>query len=417
MSNIPEVVDPRSVGVSPDQLEVVDRLVEEQIASNAYQGIVVLVARHGKPCYFKAFGKADEHQAMKTDAIFRLASMSKVLTAVCVLQLWEQGRLSLSDPISTYLPEFANPQVAVCHPDGTYTLRPATREITAHDLLSMTAGMTNTWWADAYPLPAYHVVPYLYAKAGVRDDMNAPNMTLAENIARLATVPLIADPGTMFDYSNSSVDTLCRLVEVISGQDFDSYQREHILTPLSMDETWFFIPDHQRSRLAEVYWPGRDEPHTQNVPVGPVSLGPEGAHSPHHTYFSGAAGLHGTTADYFRFAQMLLNKGELDGTRILSRASVELMTSNQIGDLTNWQLTQNKWGYMLDIQEGVNAPVGSLHYLGGPGAYSWQGYFSTKFVNNPQRDTVILTMTTPAADGALPHNLRIIAAANAAVID
>ena len=114
---------------------------------------------------------------------------------------------------------------------------------------------------------------------------------------------------------------------------------------------------------------------------------------------------------------MLLNMGEFGGERILSPAAVELMTHNQIGDLTNWQLTQNKWGYMLDIQQGVNAPPGSMHYLGGSGAYSWQGYFSTKFVNNPARDTVILTMTTPAADGALPHNLRLIAAANAAVVD
>jgi CubicO group peptidase (beta-lactamase class C family) len=146
-------------------------------------------------------------------------------------------------------------------------------------------------------------------------------------------------------------------------------------------------------------------------------LGPQYTFSPHQTYFSGAGGLHGTTADYFRFAQMLLNNGELDGVRVLSPASVRLMTTNQIGDLRNWQLTQNKWGYMLDIQEGENAPAGSLHWLGGPGAYSWQGFFSTKFVNNPRLDTVILTMSTPPFDGALPHNLRLVAAATAAVVD
>lgn len=411
------IVSPESVGMSSEQFRRLDELVARQIESNAYQGNVVLVARHGQICHFAAAGRMDDGVEMTTDAVFRLASMSKVLAAVSVLQLWERGLISLADPISTHLPQFANPQVAVCAADGSHELRDATREITIHHLLSMTAGMTNTWWDGAFPHPAYGVVPKLYADAGVRDDMNAPDLTLEENIRRVATAPLIADPGEMFDYSNSSVDTLCRLVEVVSGQNYDDYQRSHILQPLGMDETWFFIPEEHRSRLAEVYWPGRDEKQTGNVAVGPLTLGPEGANSPHHTYFSGAAGLHGTTHDYFKFAQMLLNKGELDGERILSRAAVELMTSNQIGELDNWQLTQNKWGYMLDIQQGINAAPGSLHYLGGPGAYSWQGYFSTKFVNNPALDTVILTMTTPAADGALPHNLRLIAAATAAVID
>lgn len=413
----PDLVSPESVGVSSDALAAVDALVARQLEHDAYQGNVVLLARHGRICYFTASGKADEGVDMELDSIFRLASMSKVPTAVAVLQLWEHGLISLADPISTYIPEFANPQVAVCAPDGSHELVPASREITIHDLLTMTAGLTNTWWHCAFPQPVYQVVPQIYADAGVRDDMNAPDLTLEENIKRVASVPLIANPGEMFDYSNSSVDTLCRLVEVVSGQNFDEYQRTHILEPLGMHETWFFIPDEQRHRLAEVYWPGRDEKQTENVPMGPLRLGPEGAHSSHHTYFSGAAGLHGTTHDYFRFAQMLLNRGELDEERILSPAAVELMTTNEIGDLDNWQLTQNKWGYMVDIQQGVNAPPGSLHYLGGPGAYSWQGYFSTKFVNNPARDTVILTMTTPAADGALPANLRLIAALNAAVLD
>ena len=410
-------VDPTSVGMSSEALARIDALVDKHLSENAYQGMVVLVARHGQVCYFKAFGKADEEVPMSTDSIFRLASMSKVPSSVAVMQLWERGLITLSDPISAYIPAFANPKVAICAADGSYEAVPAKREITIHDLLTMTAGMTNTWWDGAFEPHAYKVVPKLLAEAGVRDDMNNPPITLEENINKLATVPLIAHPGEMFDYSNNSVDTLCRLVEVVSGQNFDEYLREHIFGPLGMDQTWFYIPEDQKSRLAEIYWPGRDERQTENVPVGPLTLGPEGAHSPDHTYFSGAGGLHGTTHDYFRFAQMLLNKGELDGVRVLSPAAVELMTSNQIGELTNWQLTQNKWGYQLDLQAGTNAPAGSPHYLGGAGAYSWQGYFSTKFVNNPARDTVILTMTTVAADGALPHNMRIIAAANAAVVD
>lgn len=166
-----------------------------------------------------------------------------------------------------------------------------------------------------------------------------------------------------------------------------------------------------------MYWAGSSTKQTEAAPLGLGNLGPEYSFSPHKTYFSGAGGLHGSTEDYFKFAQMLLNRGTLNGKRVLSRAAVELMTTNQVGNLSNWQLTKNKWGYQLDIQEGVNAPDGSIHYLGVKGAYSWQRFFSTKFVNNPANDTVILTMSTPGFDGALPQNLRIIAAANAAVTD
>ena len=412
-----EQVEPEDVGMSSAYLRNVDALQERFLGQNAYQGSVVLVARHGKVCYLKAFGKADEGVPMATDSIFRLMSMSKTVAAACVLQLFERGLIALHEPISTYLPEFADPKVAVVKDWGVTQLVTAEREITPHDLLSMTAGMTNTWWYRVFEPSVYGVVPKLYQDAGVVDDMSAPDTTLEENVKKIAQVPLIAQPGAMYDYSNNSVDTLCRLVEVVSGLDFDTYQRRNILEPLQMHETWFFTPEDQHHRIAAVYEAGKDEKVTEARPLGLGMLGPQGAFSPHHTHFSGAGGLNGTTADYFRFAQMLLNKGELDGVRVLSPASVRLMTTNQIGDLDNWQLTRNKWGYMVDIQEGENAPSGSIHYLGGPGAYSWQGFFSTKFVNNPRLDTVILTMSTPGFDGALPHNLRLVAAATAAVVD
>jgi CubicO group peptidase (beta-lactamase class C family) len=410
-------VDPEEVGMSSAYLGNIDALQERYLAENAYQGMVVLVARHGKVCYFKSFGKADEGVPMETDSIFRLASMSKVVAAVAVMQLFEQGRIALHEPISTYLPEFADPKVAVVKDWQITQLVTAEREITVHDLLTMTAGMTNTWWHRIFEPPVYGVVPQLYKDGGVMDDVSAMATTLEENIGKVAQMPLIAHPGQMYDYSNSSVDTLCRLVEVISGMNFDEYQKRHIFAPLQMHETWFFPPEDQHHRIAAVYWAGRDEKQTEAAPLGLGTFDPQYTFSPDKTYFSGAMGLHGTTADYFRFAQMLLNHGQLDGVRVLSPASVRLMTTNQIGDLRSWQLTQNKWGYMVDIQEGENAPSGSIHYLGGPGAYSWQGFFSTKFVNNPMLDTVIMTMSTPGFDGALPHNLRMVAAATAAVTD
>lgn len=410
-------VDPAEVGVSADYLANIDALQRRYLAENAYQGSVVLMARHGKVCYFKAFGKADEGVEMATDSIFRLASMTKVVAAVAVLQLFERGLIALHEPIATYLPAFADTKVAVVKDWAVTQVRTAERPITIHDLLTMTAGMTNTWWHGLFEPPIYHVVPKLYHEAGLVDDLNTPPTTLERNVELIASLPLIADPGTMFDYSNNSVDVLCRLVEVVSGQDFDSYLRDNIFTPLGMNEIWFFPPENQWHRIAAVYWAGRDEKQTEASPLGLGMLGPQYTFSHDKTLFSGAGGLHGTTADYFRFAQMLLNGGELDGVRVLSPASVRLMTTNQIGELTNWQLTQNKWGYMVDIQQGENAPAGSIHYLGGPGAYSWQGFFSTKFVNNPRLDTVIMTMSTPGFDGALPHNLRLVAAATAAVVD
>ena len=409
-------VDPEEVGVSSAYLANIDALQQRFLAQNAYQGSVVLVARHGKVCYLKAFGKADEGVGMATDSIFRLASMSKVVAAAAVLQLFERGLIALHEPLSVHLPEFADTKVAVVKDWQVTQLRTASRELTPHDLLTMTGGMTNTWWYRMFEPPIYGVVPQLYHDAGLVDDLNTPPTTLEANTKLIASLPLIADPGAMFDYSNNSVDVLCRLVEVVSGKDFNTYLTDHIFTPLGMPEVWFFPPEDVWHRIAAVYWAGRDEKQTEASPLGLGMLGPQYTFSEHKTLFSGAGGLHGTTADYFRFAQMLLNGGELDGVRVLSPASVRLMTSNQIGELTNWQLTQNKWGYMVDLQEGENAPAGSIHWLGGPGAYSWQGFFSTKFVNNPRLDTVILTMSTPGFDGALPHNLRLVAAATAAVV-
>ncbi|SIQ40586.1 CubicO group peptidase, beta-lactamase class C family [Alkalispirochaeta americana] len=414
---LPEAVRPESVGMASKNLSNIDDLAHRFIQEKAYRGVVVLVARHGEICYFKAFGEADQDKPLKKDAVFRLASMSKVPSAVAVMQLFERGQISLHEPVSKYLPEFSEPKVAVLENWGAVRMERAKREITIHDLLSMTAGMTNTWWYNLFTPDCYRVVPKLYKESGLMDDLDAPNITLEDNVKILARMPLIAHPGEMFDYSNNSVETLCRLVEVVSGVDFNRYLQENIFEPLGMRETWFFPPEEELHRVPAAFWAGTGEKHVEKHPLGLGMLGPDYTFSPHKTYFSGAAGLHGTTYDYFRFAQMLLNKGVLEGVRVLSRASVELMTSNQIGDLTNWQLTGNKWGYQLDIQEGVNAPPGSLHYLGGPGAYSWQGFWSTKFVNNPAHDTVIMTMSTPGFDGALPNNLRMIAAAAAAVED
>src|SRR5918997_898534 len=174
-------VDPGEVGMSGAYLDNIDALQERYLAENAFQGSVVLVARHGKVCYFESFGKADDGVPMATDSIFRLASMSKVVAAVAVMQLFERGLIALHEPISTYLPEFADPKVAVVKDWQITQLVTADREITPHDLLTMTAGMTNTWWHRVFEPSVYGVVPQLYQDARVVDDMSAPATTLEEN--------------------------------------------------------------------------------------------------------------------------------------------------------------------------------------------------------------------------------------------
>ncbi len=198
-------------------------------------------------------------------------------------------------------------------------LAAADREITVHDLLTMTAGMTKTWWYRMFEPPVYGVVPQLYKDAGLMDDLNAPPITLAQNMDILASLPLIAQPGTMFDYSNNSVDTLCRLVEVVAGQDFDGYLREHVFTPWACTRPGSSRRPRYASGSPRSTGPAGTRSRPRPPRLGHGMLGPQYTFSEHRTYFSGAGGLHGTTADYFRFAQMLLNRGELDGVRVLSR--------------------------------------------------------------------------------------------------
>src|SRR5690349_6035707 len=172
-----EQVEPEEVGVSSAYLGNIDTLQKRYLRENAFQGSVVLVARHGEVCYFEAFGKADEDVPMATDSIFRLASMSKVVAAVAVMQLFEQGRIALHEPISTYLPEFGDPKVAIVKDWQITQLVTAKREITTHDLLTMTAGMTNSWWYRMFEPSVYGVVPQLYKDAGLTDDLNTPPTT------------------------------------------------------------------------------------------------------------------------------------------------------------------------------------------------------------------------------------------------
>jgi CubicO group peptidase (beta-lactamase class C family) len=406
------IVKPESVGISSKMLGNVDNMAKQTIAEKYLKGAVILVARHGKICYFKAFGEADEGKPMKTDAIFRLASMTKPPVAVALLQLWDQGKFQLKDPVSKFIPEFKDLQVAEMGADGQIKLVPAKRQITIHDLLSFTAGMSATWMAQLSPVHKY--VAESYVAKGVQDFMSETyEKPLAANVNAVTKCPLAYQPGEAWVYSNITMDTIGYLVEIISGKTIDVYLQENIFKPLNMKEIWFYPPQEVFSRIPAVFAkPGTLEKVTKETGL----VGPLYTFGKNKTYLSAGYGLHGTTYDYYKFAQMLLNKGELGGIRVLSKQAVEVMTTIQVGDGPQFLnlFSNNKWGYGVDIQQDAN--MRSLKdWYGGPGSYGWRGFYGTMFFNNPINDTVVMTMAS-IPRSAYPWGVKVNVAAGAAVV-
>jgi CubicO group peptidase (beta-lactamase class C family) len=411
------VVTPESVGMSSQMLANVDKLAEQALEAKLLKGVVVLVARHGKICYFKAFGEAKEGKPMKTDAIFRLASMTKTVTAAALMQLWDQGKFQLKDPVSKYIPEFKNQQVAEIDESGQIKLVPAKREIRIHDLLSFTGGLSATYLAVLSPIHKY--VAEEYAKAGVHDLMNESyTKNLEQNVKALAKCPLIFQPGAAWCYNQTGMDTMAYLVEIFSGMPFDQYLEDNIFNPIKMKEIWFYPPAEKFSRIPAVYnKPGTLEELTKEFPMGTGFIDPLYTFGKNKTYFSAGGGLHATTHDYYKFAQMMLNKGELDGVRILSRQAVELMTTIQVGDGPQYRniFSGNRWGYCVDIQE-LKKMSALNDWYGGKGSYGWRGFWSTMYFNDPVNDTIVMTMAQIPRHG-YAWGCKVDIAASAAVID
>jgi CubicO group peptidase (beta-lactamase class C family) len=412
-----QVFVPESVGMSSERLAAVDKMAEKAVAEMYFKGVVVLVARHGKICYFKAFGEADDGKPMQTDAIFRLASMTKTPVGVALMQLWEQGKFQLKDPVSKYVPEFKEMKVAVKDADGQISLVPAKREIRIHDVLSFTSGMSATYMAGLGPRHKY--VAEAYANAGVQDLMSETyTKNIAENVKTAATCPLFAQPGEAWCYSNISMDLVAYLVEIFSGKPLDIYLQENIFKPLKMDEIWFYPPEEEMSRIPAVFNnPGKLVKVTEEWEAGTGVIGPLYTFAKNKTYLSAGGGLHGTTYAYYRFAQMLLNKGELDGVRILSPQAVEVMTTVQVGEGKEFRnlFSNNKWGYAVDIQEDASMrPL--KDWYGGPGSYGWRGFWSTMYFIDPIDDTVVMTMAQTPRHG-YSWGCKANVAAGAAIID
>lgn len=396
-------VRPEQVGLSSARLSRIGALVQQHIDQRKIAGAVVLVARKGKIAYFEPLGLADAGKPMRRDTLFRIASMTKPLVSVAVLQLYEEGRLLLSDPVAKYIPEFARPRVLEMQPQGSapaFRLVPARRELTVKDLLTHTAGLPYPFASEWYPgNPLYRQMHAFYEEAGISSGLYETQGTIGDMVRRLARLPLSRQPGETFEYGLAA-DVLGYLVEVVSGMRLDDYLRQRVLEPLKMHDTDFFMPDSRQRRLSAL-WKTDGNGRLEKVPDGPQREGDYVYSASFQTrgpktFLSGGVGLTSTAYDYYRFCQMLLNQGELDGVRLLSRKTVELMTAtNQIGALSATTLHDEGWKFGL----GVAIQADRSHNVdsGDIGTFEWAGIFSTRFSVDPreQKITIFLSQTHP----------------------
>lgn len=371
-------------GFSPERLNRLDAAIDEQISKQQLAGGVMAVLRDGKPVVFKAYGQRDieNGKAMRVDTIFRIASMTKALTTVAAMILYEEGRFLLKDPVSRYLPAFANVQVALAQ-GGTEKPR---RPLTIHDLLTHTAGMSY----GAGPAKA------AYDAAGMKDWYLVGNdETLATWTDRLAALPLQGQPGDAFIYGYAT-DVLGRLVEVMSGQPLDQFIKTRITDPLRMPDTSFFVPPEKVERLANVY----------GLEAGQLKLMETAARSDFvngpRKLLSGGAGMLSTAGDYTRFLQMLLNKGELDGVRILAPHAVALMTADHLGAKSGGDADGFGLGFWVNVKRG------GFKELGSEGAFGWGSAYFPQYTVDPKERLVILFMTQlrPAGNSTLHLRVR-----------
>jgi CubicO group peptidase (beta-lactamase class C family) len=364
--------NPATVGMSPERIQRIDAMLAQSVQDGDIPGVVALIARDGKIVYHKAFGIADagSSRPLKRDDIFRIASQSKAITATAVMMLWEEGKFRLDDPISKFIPEFKNPQVlqSFRYADTSFVGRPAIREITIRHLLTHTSGL------------GYGVIDgdermkMLYAKAGTTDLFTTEPVTIKDVVMKLAKLPLHHDPGEKYTYS-MGLDVLGYLVEVLSGMSFDRFLRERLFDPLGMSDTWFYLPDSKADRLVSIQQ--RVDGNWKNYPdtFYEVDYPIKGAKQ----FFSGGAGLSSTAKDYATFLQMYLNGGELNGKRILSRTTVDIIMANHAGELYGGGNAH--YGLAFGVLTGKGQGRGGDL---SEGTFNWGGYFNTQYFADPQ---------------------------------
>ena len=371
---------PESVAMSSERLARIDDMLEQAVSNEDLPGIVALIARNGKIVFHNAYGMADNTsaKAMENDAIFRIASQTKAITSTAVMMLWEEGKFGLDDPISKYIPEFGEAQIldTFNEQDSSYTTTLAEDQITIRDLITHTSGIGyGVIDGDAR-------IKKIYAKAGITDLFTTENISIEESVKKLAKLPLHHNPGDKFTYSEG-LDVLGYFIEVVSGKPFDKFLRSRIFEPLGMDDTWFYLPINNHHRLVSVQH--KIDGKWQKYPITfyDTDYPKTGA----KRFFSGGAGLSSTAKDYATFLQMYLNKGELNGKRLLSRATVQSIMGNQVGDL--FSDGDKFYGLAFGVLTAKGQDAGGE---GSMGTFEWGGYFNTQYFADPKEQIIGILM-------------------------
>lgn len=376
---------PEEAGLSTERLQRIDRVVQTYIDQQWIPGAVVLIARHGKIVYYKGLGKNDVEKSneMDKEAIFRIASQTKAITSTAIMMLYEEGHFLLDDPISQYIPEFKKPKVLhkFNKKDSSYTTVPAKNEITIRQLLTHTSGI-------GYGVFDPERLGAIYSKARYQEvPVASADYVLKDQIRQLARQPLLHQPGEKWTYG-MNIDVLGYLVEVVSGLSLKDFLQQRLFDPLGMKDTYFYLPKEKGGRLTALYQEnqsGKAVKYSTQYRDPGLNLSADFPLMANGKYYAGGGGLSSTAMDYAIFLQMMLNKGEYNGKRLLSRNTVEMMTMNQIGDLS---LGEDKFGLGFSIatdKSGARSPVSI-------GTFGWGGVFGTNYWADPKEDVLALIL-------------------------
>ena len=391
-------VRPEDIGLSAQRLGRIDGWMDRLVSDGKLPGVSVLVSRRGKIGYFRATGMADIARGvpMQADTMVRIYSMTKPLTSAAIMMLYEEGRFQLDDPITRFLPYFANQCVAVGGNAARMETVPAVRAITFRDLLTHTSGLT-------YGFMASTLVDAQYRAIGV--DFQTADASLGEVVEKAASVPLLAQPGTAWNYSIAT-DVLGHLVAVISGQSFDSFVQDRLLTPLGMTDTSFIVPAEKIARFAANYVPSVDGLTLFDDPTNSRFTQPG-------KIPSGGGGLVSTASDYLKFCTMMLNKGACEGQQLLGRKTVELMTANHLGgdmgSMGQKRFSESNYeGVGFGLGFSVTIDPARAQIVGSPGEYAWGGAASTAFWIDPAEEMIVILLTqlTPSSTYPIRRELR-----------
>jgi CubicO group peptidase (beta-lactamase class C family) len=379
---------PKDLGFSSERLTYIDQFYDEKVKSGELAGIVTLIARHGKIVHFSAIGYADvvSKQKMETDTIFRLYSMTKPIASVALMMLYQEGRFQMSDPVSKYIPEFADLRVLRTPDAAIDDTVPLDRPPNIEDLMRHTGGFMHGGKQNAVD------------RAYLQADVFGVDVSLAQMVSRLSKIPLAYQPGTKFAYSVGP-DIQARLVEILSGLPFDEFLAKRLFAPLGMKDTGFWLDANKARRLASVSWEKDGKltpldtvhgyPKEDGVLAEPWSVN---SYTVDHKRKGGSFGLVGTAEDYWRFAELMAHEGEFNGIRILSPWVAHYMTCDHMGSISMVRQNGRPSGYGFGLGFAIEKDPAGGGYMGSQGTYFWAGAANTHFWIDPKEEIVVVAL-------------------------